>query len=239
MRLRNCIKKGSIFRQGLKDGVPIGLGYLSVSIGFGIAAVNSGLNMITSMLISMTNLTSAGQVAGISVIAAGGTLLEMAMVQLVINLRYSLMGVSLSQKLDKSFTTGHRLFLGTFITDENFAALSAKESVNIKYMYGLVITPYVGWVAGTFIGASAGMILPSSVTTALGMALYGMFIAIFIPAMKKSLGVTIAVIIAAVLSTIMRVIPFFSFISYGFSVIIASVAGAVVSAWLSCRKLIA
>ena len=239
MYLWHCFKKKSMFTQGLKDGIPIGLGYLSVSIGFGIAAVNSGLNIITSLLISMTNLTSAGQVAGISVIAAGGTLLEMAMVQLVINLRYSLMGVSLTQKLDQSFTTGHRLFLGTFITDENFAALSAKESINIKYMYGLVITPYVGWAVGTLIGASAGMILPTSVTTAMGVALYGMFIAIFVPPMKKSSGVTIAVVIAALLSAVMRLVPCFSFISYGFSVIIASVAGALVSAWFSCRKRIA
>lgn len=227
------------FKQGFKSGIPIGLGYLSVSIGIGIAAVNSGLHAITALLISMTNLTSAGEAAGISLIAAGGTLLEMAMVQLVINLRYSLMGISLSQKLDDSFTTGHRLFLSTFITDENFAVLSAQEKVNIKYMYGLVLAPYIGWSAGTFIGAAAGMVLPPSVTTALGMALYGMFVAIFIPAMKKNVGITLAVVIAAVLSTLMRVVPFFSCISYGFSVIIASVAASVISAYVSYRKSIA
>ena len=229
----------TLFKQGFKDGIPIGLGYLSVSIGIGIAAVNSGLNVITALLISMTNLTSAGEAAGISLIAAGGTLLEMAMVQLVINLRYSLMGISLSQKLDGSFTTGHRLFLSTFITDENFAVLSGQEKVNIRYMYGLVLAPYIGWSAGTFIGASAGMVLPPSVTTALGMALYGMFVAIFVPAMKKNKGVTLAVVIAVLLSTMMRVVPAFSCISYGFSVIIASVAAAVISAYVSYRKAIA
>lgn len=231
------MKTDSLFKKGLKDGLPIGLGYLSVSIGFGIAAVNSGLKVITALLISMTNLTSAGQAAGVSLMAAGGTLIEMAMVQLVINLRYSLMGISLSQRLDNSFTTGHRLFLAAFITDENYAVLSAQERVTIRYMYGLVITPYIDWAAGTLIGACAGTVLPSSVTAALGMALYGMFVAIFIPAMKKSAGVTTAVLIAAALSTVMRLVPALSFISYGFSVILASVAGAAGSAWISCKKL--
>ncbi len=132
------------FMKGLRDGVPIGLGYLSVSIGIGIAAVAAGLNVITSLLISMTNLTSAGEAAGISVIAAGGTLIEMALVQLVINLRYSLMGISLSQKLDASFSTGHRLFLGAFITDEIFAVAVSQEKVHVRYMYGLVLVPYNG-----------------------------------------------------------------------------------------------
>lgn len=230
------MKVGGLFQEGIKDGVPIGLGYFAVSIGIGIAAVGGGLNVITALLISMTNLTSAGQAAGISVIAAGGTFLEMALVQLVINLRYSLMGISLSQRLDQSFTTGHRLFLGAFITDENFAVASSKESLNIRYMYGLIIVPYIGWAAGTFVGASAGTVLPVSVTTALGLALYGMFIAIVVPAMKKSSGIAFAVLLAAGISTLLNVVPWFSDISYGFSVIIASVAAAAVTAWLSVRR---
>ncbi len=230
------MKKNTLFKKGLKDGIPIGLGYLSVSIGIGIAAVNSGLNVLTAVLISMTNLTSAGQAAGISLIAAGGTLVEMALVQLVINLRYALMGISLSQRLDGSFTTSQRLILGTFITDENFAVASAQNPLNTRYMYGLVIVPYLGWAAGTLIGASAGTVLPASVTTALGLALYGMFVAIVIPAAKRSKGVIFSVVIAAVISTILRVVPFFSWISYGFSVIIASVAAAVIAAYLSVRR---
>ncbi|MBE7041649.1 MAG: branched-chain amino acid ABC transporter permease [Ruminococcaceae bacterium] len=224
------------FKQGLKDGIPIGLGYLSVSIGIGIAAVGGGLHIITALLMSMTNLTSAGQAAGISIIAAGGTLIEIALVQLVINLRYALMGISLSQRLDTSFTTGKRLFLGAFITDEIYAVASAKESVNTKYMCGLAIIPYIGWAAGTLIGASAGTVLPVSVTTALGMALYGMFVAIVVPAMKKSCDVTIAVCIAAVLSTLFKVLPFLSCISYGFAVILSSVIAAAVTAFLSVRR---
>ena len=230
------MNKKSLFKQGLSDGVPIGLGYLSVSIGIGIAAVGGGLNIITAVLMSMTNLTSAGQAAGISLIATGGAFFEMAMVQLVINLRYALMGISLSQRLDPSFKTGKRLFLGAFITDEIFAVASSKESVNVYYMYGLAIVPYIGWAAGTLIGASAGTVLPVSVTAALGMAIYGMFVAIFIPAMKKSREVTLAVILAALLSTLFRVVPFFSFISYGFSVIISSIIASAFTAWLTVRR---
>ena len=233
---RKVVEHMTSFMKGLRDGVPIGLGYLSVSIGIGIAAVAAGLNVITSLLISMTNLTSAGEAAGISVIAAGGTLIEMALVQLVINLRYSLMGISLSQKLDASFSTGHRLFLGAFITDEIFAVAVSQEKVNVRYMYGLVLVPYIGWAVGTAIGASAGTVLPASVTTALGMALYAMFVAICIPAMKRSRGVTLTVILAAAFSTMLHVIPLFSCISYGFSVILASVLAAVIASYVSYKK---
>ena len=185
---------------------------------------------------SMTNLTSAGQAAGISLIAAGGSFLEMALVQIVINLRYALMGISLSQRLNAGFSTGKRMFLGAFITDEIYAVSSSKETVSPLYMYGLILVPYIGWALGTLIGASAGMVLPVSVTTALGMALYGMFIAIVIPAMKQSRQVTLAVILAALLSTLFRIVPFFSFISYGFAVILSSVIAAAVTAWISTRR---
>ncbi len=224
------------FKQGLKDGIPIGLGYLSVSIGIGIAAVAGGLHIITALLMSMTNLTSAGQAAGISVIVAGGSFLEIAMVQLVINLRYALMGISLTQRLDGDFSMGKRLFLGAFITDEIYAVSSAKPIISPRYMYGLVIVPYIGWAAGTFLGAAAGTVLPASVTTALGMALYGMFVAIVVPAVKQSRMVTLAVCIAAALSTVFRVLPCFSFLGYGFSVIIASVTASVVAAGISVRR---
>lgn len=228
--------KKSLFVKGLAEGVPIGLGYFAVSIGIGVAAVGAGLNAITALLISMTNLTSAGQVAGISLIAAGGSLLEMALTQAVINLRYSLMGITLSQKLDKSFTTGQRLFLGAFITDEIFGVASTKLSVNVSYMYGLIIVPYIGWAAGTFIGASAGSVLPAAVVSALGLAIYGMFVAIVVPAMKKDKGVATAVVIAAAISTAIHFIPQLSFISYGFSVIISSVISSCLVAYFSADK---
>lgn len=229
------MKKRSLFLKGIAAGVPIGLGYFAVSVGIGVAAVSAGLNVITALLISMTNLTSAGQVAGISLIAAGGSLIEMALTQAVINLRYSLMGITLSQKLDSSFTTPHRLILSAFITDEIFGVASTQLSVNVRYMYGLAAVPYIGWAAGTFVGAAAGSVLPASVVSALGLAIYGMFTAIVVPAMKRDRGVTVSVIAAAAISTAIHFVPALKFISYGFAVIISSVAAAAVSAYLSAR----
>ena len=229
------MKKRSLFLKGIAAGVPIGLGYFAVSVGIGVAAVSAGLNVITALLISMTNLTSAGQVAGISLIAAGGSLIEMALTQAVINLRYSLMGITLSQKLDSSFTTPHRLILSAFITDEIFGVASTQLSVNVRYMYGLATVPYIGWAAGTFVGAAAGSVLPASVVAALGLAIYGMFTAIVVPAMKRDRGVTVSVIAAAAISTAIHFVPALKFISYGFAVIISSVVAAAVSAYLSAR----
>ncbi len=229
------MEKRSLFLKGIAAGVPIGLGYFAVSVGIGVAAVSAGLNVITALLISMTNLTSAGQVAGISLIAAGGSLIEMALTQAVINLRYSLMGITLSQKLDSSFTTPHRLILSAFITDEIFGVASTQLSVNVRYMYGLATVPYIGWAAGTFVGAAAGSVLPASVVAALGLAIYGMFTAIVVPAMKRDRGVTVSVIAAAAISTAIHFVPALKFISYGFAVIISSVVAAAVSAYLSAR----
>ena len=139
-----------------------------------------------AFIISLTNLTSAGQAQGVTVIASGGTLLEMALVQLVINIRYALMSLSLSQKLDQSFTLPHRLLAAYGITDEIFAVCSTKNStLRPRYMYGTVLVSMGGWVSGTFLGAAAGELLPASVTAALGILLYGMFIAIVVPPASK------------------------------------------------------
>ena len=216
------------FRKGFIDGVPIGLGYLSVSIGVGIAAAEKGLEVITALLISMTNLTSAGEIAGISVIAAGGTLLEMALIQLVINLRYSLMGISLSQKLDGSFNTMHRMIASFGITDEIFAVAVSQKSVSPFYMYGLTAISALGWVFGTFLGAAAGNILPPSLSGAMGIVLYGMFLAIIIPPAKKEKGVLVAVLIAVFLSTVFEFV--LKSVSGGFAIIICSVISAAVCA---------
>lgn len=217
--------------RGLKDGIPIGLGYLSVSFGFGIMAVSSGLSVLSAVLISMTNLTSAGQVAGIAVIAGGGTYIEMALAQLVINIRYALMSLSLSQKLDKSFTALSRLAVSFGITDEIFAVASGKSGeVSKQYMAGLISLPFVGWTAGTFLGACAGEILPAKLKAALGIAIYGMFIAIFVPAARKAIGVLAVVLISAGLSCCIRYIPVLGGISEGFSIIICTVIAALAGA---------
>ena len=193
--------KGKHFLKGLLHGIPIFLGYLSVSFGFGIMAVKSGLTVLEASAVSLFNLTSAGQTAGVGIIAAGGSLTEMILAQLTINLRYSLMSLSLSQKLDKSFTTPRRLLASYGITDEIFAA-AQPGAVTPWYMYGLILISTVGWVAGTFLGAAAGNILPAEISDALGLMLYGMFLAIILPPARKERGVMVAVIVAAALSCV-------------------------------------
>ena len=216
----------SDFIKGIRDGIPICLGYLSVSFGFGILAVGLGLSVLSAVGISMTNLTSAGQVAGVGIIAAGGSLIEMALTQLVINIRYSLMGISLSQKLDGSFNTAHRMIASFGITDEIFAVAVSQKSVSPFYMYGLIIISSIGWVSGTFLGAAAGNILPDSVSSAMGIVLYGMFLAIIIPPSKKEKGVLFSVIIAALFSTVFEYL--IDFVSGGFAIIICSVTAAAI-----------
>lgn len=223
--------KRADYLKGFRDGLPIGLGYLSISFGFGITAVSKGLEALYAILISMTNLTSAGQVAGLGVIVAGGTFIEIALTQLIINLRYSLMGIALSQKLSKGFGSLHRLLSSFFITDEVFAvAMLRGMPVTPSYMYGLSTLPYIGWALGTTLGAFAGDILPGSLTTALGIAIYGMFIAIVVPPSKKDKGVLLTVILAIVLNCIICYAPVFSGISGGFAIIICAVTASVIAA---------
>ncbi len=217
------------FVKGMRHGVPIMLGYLSVSFGFGVLCIQQNLSILAAVGISVTNLTSAGQVAGVGVIAAGGSLIEMILCQLVINLRYSLMSLSLSQKLDPSFNLMHRLFVGYGITDEIFAVASSQtEPLKPSYMYGLILTPFLGWSTGTLLGAIAGDIMPASVTAALALMLYGMFIAIIIPPAKKNHKVLVVILIAAALSVIMHYL--LPMISGGFAIIIAAVISSVIVA---------
>lgn len=230
-------KKALTYREGFRDGLPIALGYLSVSFTFGITAVGMGIPPLAAILISMTNLTSAGQVAGVGIIAAGGGYFEMALAQLIINLRYALMGLSLSQKLDSRYNLLHRILSAFGITDEVFAVASGKPSeISSPYMYGLITLPYIFWAAGTAGGALLGGILPENIKSALGIAIYGMFIAIVIPPAKKSRGIVFVAILAAVLSCLIYYLPALSGISSGISVIICTVIAAALGAWLFPRK---
>lgn len=223
----------SKFLKGLRDGIPIALGYLSVSFTFGMKAVADGLYWWQALLISMTNLTSAGQFAGLSVMAASGPLVEIALTQLVINMRYALMSLSLTQKVDKSFSRLKRWLCGFGMTDEIFAVASGKlHSVTASYMAGLIVTPFIGWSTGTLLGAVAGNVLPAAVQSALSVAIYGMFIAIFVPPMKKTRAVAVVVAIGALMSCAFRFLPVLNSVSAGFSIIICAVAAAGVGAWL-------
>ena len=220
------------FTKGIKDGIPIALGYFSVSIAFGLMAVEAGCTWVEAMLISLTNLTSAGQFAGATVLAHMGTYIEMALTQLVINSRYALMGISLSQKVNARFKGLWRVILGFAITDEIFAvAIGQEGEISRRYFAGLAIIPIIGWTSGTIVGAVLGNIMPEIITSALGVALYGMFIAVVVPKARENIHVLAVVIIAVAISVALRYIPVFSGISAGFAIIIcaviASAAGAV------------
>lgn len=221
------------WKQGLRDGIPIALGYLSVSFTFGLMAAEAGLAWWQAVLISFTNLTSAGQFAGLDIMISGGALIEMALTQLVINLRYALMSLSLSQKLDKKFGTGSRLGLGFFMTDEIFGvAASRAKRISRSYFLGLAALPMLGWSAGTLAGALLGAVLPPAIQAALGIAIYGMFLAIIIPQARDDSRFLKVILIAILLSLAFRYLPILKQVSSGFSIILCSVAAAGIGAWL-------
>ena len=222
------------FLIGLHHGLPIGLGYLSVSFAFGIFSLGQGLSIWETLLISMTNLTSAGQLAGVPIIAVGGSAAELAVTQLVINLRYSLMSVSLSQKLHDSVSLPHRLAVAFFNTDEIFAVASSRtEPLTRSYLYGLGVCPYLGWSLGTLAGALAGDILPARLTSALGITIYGMFVAIVIPAMRERKATAWCVLLAVTLSCAFRYLPLLSEVSSGFAMILCAVTASALLAYLA------
>ena len=217
------------FGRGVRDGLAIGLGYLSVSFSFGIMAVNSGLTWWQAVLVSVANLTSAGQVAGVGIMAASGGLIEMAVSQFIINLRYSLMAISLSQKADKTMTLPARMVDSFFITDEIFGVACAHDSFGFRYMSGLAVLPVAGWTLGTLLGAVLGNILPAIVTNSLSIGIYGMFVAIVLPVCKKSRTVAVICTISILLSVIFRYVPFLNeHVSSGFAIIICAVVSALI-----------
>ena len=221
------------FRKGIRHGIPIALGYLSVSFAFGMKAVNDGLTVLQAVLVSMTNVTSAGQIAALPLILSGASLMEMALTQLTINLRYALMSLSLGRKLDGSMGTLQRMVFAFCNTDEIFAVASSQPGkVGKYYLYGLMLTPWIGWALGTFLGAAAGTLLPEFVRTALGIAIYGMFLAIILPPARKSTPVRFVVLAAAALSLCFHYIPGLNTVSSGFVIIICGVLAAAAGAWL-------
>ena len=219
--------KKNKFLKGITDGLPICMGYFSVAFAFGIFAVENGLSALQAVLISMTNVTSAGQLAAVPIIAGGGTLIELAVTQLIINLRYSLMSVSLSQKMKKSVGLIDKLIIAFVNTDEVFAVASGNEGrVGKSYLYGLIITPYIGWSTGTIFGAVAGNLLPEIVISSLGIAIYAMFVAIVVPPMKKDRPTALCVLVSVILSCMFRYIPFLNKVPSGFTIIICAAAAS-------------
>ena len=223
----------SVFRRGLRAGLPIGLGYFPVSFTFGFLTVAGGLPWWVGALISLTNLTSAGQFAGLNLILAGGSYVEVALTTLVVNLRYMLMSLSLSQKIETQTPVWKRMLFAFGITDETFVVASMeKPPVKAAYMFGLIIFPIIGWNMGTIAGACISGILPQALKNAMGIAIYAMFIAIIIPPARASGRVFMIIVIAVAVMCGLRYIPMFHFISSGFRVIIATVAAAGIGAGL-------
>jgi predicted branched-subunit amino acid permease len=219
------------FKKGVKDGLPICLGYISVSFAFGMTATQGGLPVWVALLISMSNMTSAGQFAGMELILTGGLYIEIAVTTFVINIRYMLMSLSLSQKIDQAMTTLQRWAISFGVTDEIFAvAMQQRESISARYFSGLIAMPYLGWIVGTLLGGTATNLLPMGVRTALGIVIYGMFLAIIIPPAKKSLPVAKVIVIAAVLSCICKWAPGLSHLSGGWALIICAVIASAYAA---------
>ena len=220
------------YLRGLRYGIPIGLGYLSVSFTFGIMAVSYGFSWWQALLISMLTVTSAGQFAGIGVMMQPGQYFEMLVSQLTINVRYSFMSISLSQKVDSKFKGIFRWLLGFFMTDEIYAVASTEEQVSRSFFAGLSTLPYFGWTGGTLAGALLGNILPHSVMSALSLAIYGMFVAIVVPEMKHKKTVLIVVLIAVAFSCMFRYVPYLNQVSGGLAISICAIVAALIGAAL-------
>lgn len=223
--------KRNAFEKGLRDGLPICLGYLSVSFTYGLRTVENGLPFWAAVLISMTNLTSAGQFAGTDLIVAGGRYLEIAVTTFIINIRYMLMSLSLSQKTDHTMTTAKRALLAFGVTDEVYAVAAQEPSVGASYLAGLMALPYLGWATGTLVGATASGLLPFAIRSAFGIAIYGMFLAIIIPPATKSRPVAITVLSAAGLACLFRYAPVLNQLSGGWVIILCTLLAAGFSAW--------
>lgn len=216
--------KRNEFINGIKDGIPICLGYFSVSMAFGIAAVKGGIPAWAATLTSLTNVTSAGQFAGINIMLALGSLIELAITTLIINMRYFLMSLSVSQKVDTSMKLWQRFLVSFGITDEIFAvSMRHSRPLTAVYMAGLILTPVLGWTSGTAVGAVATKVMPQVLSSAMGIALYGMFIAIIIPPARQNIKVMAAVLASIGASLIFSYAPVLRNISSGWAIIIITI----------------
>jgi len=223
----------SDFSKGLYKGIPIALGYLTVSFSFGVMAKNGGFSILQSTIMSLTNITSLGQYAGTKLIFKYASYIEIFLTILLINLRYSLMSLSISFKLDNKVKWYHRLIIAYGVTDEVYAvSVLKKDKISFKFMLGLISLPILGWTLGTFLGATFQNIMSDRLLDAFGISLYAMFMAIIIPDMKKSLPIVITILIAIALSCLFYYTPVIKNITLGFKIIIVSVVSAMIMSLL-------
>ncbi len=220
------------FLEGIRDGIPICLGYFSVSMAFGLTAVLSGIPAWAAVMISLTNVTSAGQFAGINLLVANGAFVEIGLTTLIINIRYFLMSISVSQKLEQKMSLKERMAIAFGITDEIFAvSMQRDHELTSAYMAGLIITPVLGWTGGTFVGAVATSLMPPVLSNAFGIALYGMFIAIIVPPARDHKNVLIAIILAVLASVACKYLPIIKNLSSGWTIILITVVVCLIAAW--------
>lgn len=215
------------FGRGVRDGMPIAIGYFAVAFALGIKATAAGLTPWQSALLSFLNVTSAGEAAGIALLGVGTTYVELALTQLVINIRYLLMSCALSQKLSPTTGLLHRLAVGYGVTDEIFGISAATDGdLSPYYSYGAIAVAVPGWTLGTLLGAVMGNVLPARAVSALGVALYAMFLAIILPPARKSRViaglVAVSALASAALSWLCTVLSL-SFFTEGFRIITLTV----------------
>lgn len=227
------LTKFAHFKRGMRDAFPIFLGYAAVSFTFGIQAKESGLSVFEATLMSLVNLTSAGQFAALGIISASASYLEMAVTQFIINLRYCLMSSTLSQKVNPALPFYHRALMSFGVTDEIFAlAAGVHDDLSPFYCYGMMTFSIPGWTLGTLFGVVMGNVLPARIVSALSVALYGMFIAIIMPPTRKNKVLAAVVAVSMISSLAFTYLPAVSQISSGFRIIILTVVIAAVSAVL-------
>ena len=221
------------FLRGMKVGIPVGLGYLAVSFTLGITAKNAGLTAWQAMITSLLVNASAGEYAAFTLMAANASYLEVAIMEAVANARYLLMSCSLSQKLSEQTRLPHRMAVGFAVTDELFGlSIMQHGHLNPVFYYGMMAVAMPGWAGGTFLGVIMGNVLPASVVSALSVALYGMFIAVFMPPARKEKIIGALVVVSMFLSWLLSTVDFFSFMTEGARVIFLTVAISAIAALL-------
>lgn len=226
-------KNVSAWTRGFKNGIPIAMGYFAVSFTFGILTSQAGLNPFEAVFMSFTNLTSAGQFAGLTMIASAATVVEIALTQLIINSRYFLMSFALSQKIDPRTPFYHRLIMAYGVTDEIFGmSIAVPGKISPFYYYGVMSSAVPGWALGTLFGAISGDLLSERLISALSIALFGMLLAVIISPAKGNKVLTGVIISSMILSLVFAELPVLQSISTGTKIIIITILIAGIAAFV-------
>lgn len=231
------LEKNDVFYQGIRDAIPIGLGYFAVSFALGITMRNSGFTPLQGFVASLLNNASAGEYAGVSMIAIGAPYIQTVIMTCIANARYFLMSFALSQKLDPALPLWHRLIIGFDVTDELFGISIAQEGyLKPAYYYGAMLMSIPFWAIGTALGVFAGNLLPDIIVASLSVALFGMFLAVIIPQTKKDKHVLFFVLIGFLLSFVCSYMPYLKQLQEGIRTIVLTVVLSAIAAVCFPRK---